>query len=52
MKKVIIRDIGMQKNHYLELSDEQYRLLYWLDAEDLLRATEIELFEDYEFKEI
>ena len=52
MKKVILRDKIFCKNHYLNLTDEQYSLLYWLDSEDIFRDVEIEVFEDYEFKEI
>lgn len=52
MKKVILRDKKFGRNYYLSLSEEQYRLLYWLDSEDIFRDVEIEVFEDYEFKEI
>ena len=52
MIKVIIRDIKARQNYYLNLSNEQYRLLQWLDNNDILRSTEVEVYENYEFKEI
>ena len=50
MLKVIIRDIRARQNYYLNLSNEQYRLLLWLDNNDMLRSTEVEVYENYEFK--
>lgn len=52
MIKVIIRDTETHQNYYLSLSNEQYRLLLWLDNNDMLRATEVEVYENYEFKEV
>lgn len=52
MIKIIIRDTRAHQNYYLNLSNEQYRLLLWLDNNDMLRATEVEEYENYEFKEV
>lgn len=52
MIKIILRDKIFGHNYHLKLSEEQYRLLNWLDNEDILRDVEIEVFEDYEFEEI
>ena len=52
MLNVIIKDLAWDKNYYLKLSEEQYRLLEWLVKEDILVDVRVEKFEGYEFKKI
>ena len=52
MVKVILKDKELCRNDYLELTDEQYRLLNWLNEREFLDEVEVEVFEDYEFKKI
>ena len=52
MKNVVLRDKKFGHNYHLKLSEEQYRLLVWLDNEDVLRDVSIEVFDNYEFEEI
>ena len=52
MKKVILRDKVTHQNYCLKLTEEQYRLLLWLDKVELLSDAEIEEFNGYEFDTI
>lgn len=52
MTKIILKDRELNLNYCLELTDEQYRLLNWLNERELFDGVEIEEFEDYEFTTI
>ena len=52
MLNVVIKDIDCEQNYYLRLSEDQYRLLEWLDKKEMLSDVRIEMFEDYKFEEI
>ena len=52
MVKVIFKDMEALKNHYFNLTDDQYRLLIWLYNQDFLQSAEIEVFKDEDFEEI
>ena len=52
MKKVILKDKVTFQKYCLELTEEQYRLLIWLDNVDLLTDAEIEIYNGYEFDTI
>ena len=52
MLNVVIKDIDFEQNYYLRLSEDQYRLLEWLDKKEMLTDVRIEIFEDYKFEEI
>ena len=52
MLNIIIKDIDFEQTYYLRLSEEQYRLLEWLDEKEMLTDVRIEMFEDYKFEEI
>ena len=52
MLKVVIKDIDFEQTYFIRLSEEQYRLLEWLDKKEMLTDVRIEMFEDYEFEEI
>ena len=52
MIKVILKDMEVLNNHYFNLTDDQYRLLLWLYNQDFLASAEMEVFKDYDFKEI
>ena len=52
MLNVVIKDIDFEQNYYLRLSEDQYRLLEWLDKKEMLSDVRIEMFEDYKFEEI
>lgn len=52
MVKVIFKDLEVCKDYYFNLTDDQYRLLVWLDSQDFLASAEIEVFRDDDFKMI
>ena len=52
MLNIIIKDIDFEQTYYLRLSEEQYRLLEWLDEKEMLTDIRIEIFEGHEFEEI
>lgn len=52
MIKVILKDMEVLNDHYLNLTDDQYRLLLWLYKQDFLASAEMETFKDDDFKEI
>ena len=52
MVRVIIRDTRFNENNYLELTDDQYRLLNWLDNREFMEDIEVEVVESYEFQKI
>ena len=52
MVKVILKDTRWDENEYLELTDDQYRLLNWLDNREFMADIAIEVVESYEFQKI
>ena len=52
MLNVVIKDIDFDKTYYLKLSEEQFRLLEWLNKKGILTDVIIEIFEKHEFEEI
>ena len=52
MIKVILKDMEVCKDYYFNLTNDQYRLLLWLDNQDFLASAEIEVFIDDDFKTI
>lgn len=52
MVKVIFKDMEVLNNHYFNLTDDQYRLLIWLDNQGFIHSAEIESFKDEDFEEI
>ena len=52
MLNVVIKDIYFDESYYLKLSEEQFRLLEWLDKKGILTDVTIEIFEKHEFEEI
>ena len=52
MVKVILKDTRWSENNYLELTDDQYRLLTWLDNREFMEEVEVEVVESYEFQKI
>ena len=52
MLNVVIKNIDFNESHYLKLSEEQFRLLEWLNKKDILTDVIIEIFEGHEFEEI
>ena len=52
MVKVIIRDTRFNENNYLELTDDQYRLLDWIEGKEFMEDVEVEIAESYDFQKI
>ena len=52
MLNVVIKNIDFNESYYLKLSEEQFRLLEWLNKKDILTDVIIEIFEGHEFEEI
>lgn len=52
MVKVILKDTRWSENNYLELTDDQYRLLTWLDNKEFMEDVAVEVVESYEFQKI
>ena len=52
MLNVVIKNIDFNESYYLKLSEEQFRLLEWLNKKDILTDVIIEIFEEHEFEEI
>ena len=52
MLNVVIDNIDFNESYYLKLSEEQFRLLEWLNKKGILTDVTIEIFEEYEFEEI
>ena len=52
MVKVILKDTRCCENNYLELTDDQYRLLDWLDNKEFMEDVVVEEVESYEFQKI
>lgn len=52
MVNVILKDTRWNENNYLELTDDQYRLLNWLDNREFMEDVEVEVVESYEFQKI
>ena len=52
MLNVVIKNIDFNESYYLKLSEEQFRLLEWLNKKDILTDVTIEIFEKHEFEEI
>lgn len=52
MLNVVIKDIDFEQTYFIRLSEDQYRLLEWLDKKKMLTDVGIEMFEDYKFEEI
>ena len=52
MVRVILKDTRFNENDYLELTDDQHRLLTWLDNKEFLADIEIEVVDIYEFQKI
>ena len=52
MVRVILKDTKCCANDYLELTDDQYRLLDWLDNRELMDDVEVEVVTSYEFHKI
>ena len=52
MLNVVIKNIDFNESYYLKLSEEQFRLLEWLNKKDVLTDVIIEIFEGHEFEEI
>lgn len=49
MVKVILKDTQWNENEYLELTEDQYRLLKWLDNKEFMADVAIEVVESFEF---
>ena len=49
MVKVILKDTRWDENEYLELTEDQYRLLKWLDNREFMADVAIEVVESFEF---
>lgn len=52
MLNVVIKNIDFNESYYLKLSEEQFRLLEWLNKKGVLTDVIIEIFEGHEFEEI
>ena len=52
MLNVVIDNIDFNESYYLKLSEEQFRLLEWLNMKGILTDVTIEIFEGHEFEEI
>ena len=52
MLNVVIKDFDFEQTYFIRLSEDQYRLLEWLEKKEMLTDVRIEMFEDYEFEEI
>ena len=52
MLNVVIKDIDFNESYYLKLSEEQFRLLEWLNKKGILTEVIIEIFEGHDFEEI
>lgn len=52
MVQVILKDTRCCENNYLELTDDQYRLLEWLDNKEFMEDVVVEIVESYEFQKI
>lgn len=52
MLNIVIKDFYSDESYYLKLSEEQFRLLEWLDKKGILTDVRIEIFEKHEFEEI
>ena len=52
MVRVIIRDTRFNENNYLELTDDQYRLLDWIEGKEFMEDVEVEIAESYDFQKI
>lgn len=52
MVQVIVKDIRCCENNYLELTDDQYRLLEWLDNKEFMEDVKVEVVDSYEFQRI
>ena len=52
MVRVIIRDTRFNENNYLELTDDQYRLLDWIEGKEFMEDEEVKIAESYDFQKI
>lgn len=52
MVQVILKDTRCCENNYLELTDDQYRLLNWLDNKEFMEDVVVEIVDSYEFQKI